>query len=557
MPLPDAIMPLTPELRALETVPDSYIVVSPELVILTASNAYLADTLKRREDLVGRYLFDAFPDNPAAPEAQAVRNWRASLELVIATGQPHQMALQHYDVLDPERPGHFVERHWLPRNTPVFDDQGQLRYIIHSSVNVTEEVQARRAMTQAQGREQEALLEAEGQRVQLTRLFEQAPAAICILSGPELVYELVNSRYQQLFPQRLLLGKPLLEALPELRASPTWDTLQRVYRTGQTHVDENVHIPLAQQPEGALADVYFDYVFQARTNTQGQSTGVIVYAYDITTQVLARQQVQDLNEELAAINEELTATNEQLYESNTQLTRANADLDMFIYTASHDLRSPIANIEGLVTALRQELLASETNMQAVDYLLRLMDGSLARFQTTIGHMSNILRSEQTSKLALAEKVDLVDLINDICLDLTTTITETQAQIKVDVTQCPSLHASPKDLRSIVANLLSNALKYRVPDRLPVVHVHATCRERWAELQVQDNGLGLSDEQQQQLFQLFQRFHSHEEGSGVGLYSIRRLVEQAGGTISVASEVGVGSLFTVRLPLGPQPSPAQW
>ena len=67
------------QLRALETVPDSYIVVSPELVILAASNAYLADTLKQRDKLVGRYLFDAFPGNPDAPYANAVRNWRNSL----------------------------------------------------------------------------------------------------------------------------------------------------------------------------------------------------------------------------------------------------------------------------------------------------------------------------------------------------------------------------------------------------------------------------------------------------------------------------------------------
>ncbi|UOQ77655.1 PAS domain-containing protein [Hymenobacter sp. 5516J-16] len=84
----DSGVSLAQQLQALETVPDSYIVVSPELIILTASNAYLLNTLKRREELVGRYLFDAFPDNPAAPEANAVRNWRASLERVIATGQP-------------------------------------------------------------------------------------------------------------------------------------------------------------------------------------------------------------------------------------------------------------------------------------------------------------------------------------------------------------------------------------------------------------------------------------------------------------------------------------
>ncbi|MBJ6146365.1 hypothetical protein [Hymenobacter sp. BT559] len=74
------------------------------------------------------------------------------------------MALQPYDVLDLERPGHFVERHWLPRTTPVFDAEGKLCYIIHSSINVTAEVQTRQAMTQAQERECRALVEVEQER---------------------------------------------------------------------------------------------------------------------------------------------------------------------------------------------------------------------------------------------------------------------------------------------------------------------------------------------------------------------------------------------------------
>jgi PAS domain-containing protein len=240
MPTIDTITHLIYQLSALETVPDSYLVVSPELVILTASNAYLADTLKRRDDLVGCYLFNAFPDNPAAPEAHAVRNWRASLERVIATGQPHQMALQHYDVLDPQRPGHFVERHWLPRNTPVFGDQGQLSYLIHSSVNVTQEVRARRALAQAPDRQQEARLEAERERQRLNQLVLQAPVAMCLLQGPEFVYELVNPSCQQLFIGRQLLGRqllgrPLLEAVLEFRGNPVWQHLQEVYRTGQIY----------------------------------------------------------------------------------------------------------------------------------------------------------------------------------------------------------------------------------------------------------------------------------------------------------------------------------
>jgi PAS domain-containing protein len=295
MPPADPITTLIEQLRALETVPDSYIVVSPELVILTASNAYLADTLQRRDELVGRYLFDAFPDTPAAPEAHAVRNWRASLEHVIATGQPHQMALQHYDVLDPRRPGHFVERHWLPRNTPVFDAQGKLAYIIHSSVNVTQEVQARRALVQAQGREHEALREAERERQRLSQLVLQAPAAICLLQGPDFILELVNPGYQQLFRGRQLLGQPLREAVPEFRGSAVWERLQEVYRTGQTHQAQEVPIAVARRAEGEPAVGYFNHTFQARYNEHQQVEGVYVFAFDVSEQVQARQQVQDLN----------------------------------------------------------------------------------------------------------------------------------------------------------------------------------------------------------------------------------------------------------------------
>lgn len=344
MPATDPTSTLSQQLKAFETVPDSYIVVSPDLIILTASNAYLADTLKRRDELVGRYLFDAFPDNPAAPEANAVRNWRASLELVMATGRPHQMALQHYDVLDPERPGHFVERHWLPLNTPVFDADGKLSYIIHSSVNVTQEVRARLAMVQAQDRAHDALREAGRERWRLNQLVLQAPAAICLFQGPEFVYELVNPVYQRLFAGRTLLGKPLLEAVPEFAGSAVWERLQQVYRTGQTHQDQETPVSWVRSAERGPEKGYFNHTFQARFNEHHQVDGVYVFAFDVSEQVRAREQVLDLNQ---------------------QLTRVNADLDSFVYMASHDLRGPINNLEGLVQALREELPDPLTSAGAV------------------------------------------------------------------------------------------------------------------------------------------------------------------------------------------------
>jgi PAS domain-containing protein len=424
MPVFAPLLPLAQQLRALETVPDSYIVVSPELVILTANNAYLADTLKRREDLVGRYLFDAFPDNPAAPGANAVRNWRASLELVIATGQPHRMALQHYDVLDPERPGHFVERHWLPRNTPVFDDQGQLSYIIHSSVNVTEEVQARRALEQAQGREQDALAEAERERQRLSQLVLQAPAAMCLLQGPNFVYELVNPSYQQLFAGRQLLGRSLLEAVPELQVSPVWERLQEVYRTGQTHQDQEVPLPLRQTAVGGPEVGYFNHTFQARYNEHQQVDGVYVFAFDVTEQVRARQQVLDLNQ---------------------QLTRVNADLDSFVYMASHDLRGPIHNLEGLVQALREELPDPQA---PAGPLLQMMQDAVARFQRTLGQLGEVLQLHQAQD-PVAPAVELATIVEDLRQDLLPALQQTGGQLEVEAAACPVMAMPAKSLRSLL------------------------------------------------------------------------------------------------------------
>ncbi|RZK27662.1 MAG: ATP-binding protein, partial [Hymenobacter sp.] len=103
---------------------------------------------------------------------------------------------------------------------------------------------------------------------------------------------------------------------------------------------------------------------------------------------------------------------------------------------------------------------------------------------------------------------------------------------------------PASLRSIAYNLLSNAVKYRAPDRPAQVWMRAEQQAGVITLAVQDNGLGLDPTQQGRLFQVFQRLHTHVEGTGVGLYMIKRLIENGGATISVSSEPGVGTTFTV-------------
>jgi len=250
---------------------------------------------------------------------------------------------------------------------------------------------------------------------------------------------------------------------------------------------------------------------------------------------------------MARYQEELQAANAQITARNHELTRTNADLDTFIYTASHDLKAPITNIEGLLAALGRHLPEAARQAPPVPQLLQLMQEAVERFQRTIAQLTDLTRLQQAQQQP-AESVDLAGLIEAVRLDLAPVLAAAGAQVVVAVADCPTVRFAPQHLRSIVYNLLSNAVKYRHPDRPPVVRVR--CRPGAAGtvvLEVEDNGLGLSEGQQARLFGLFQRLHTHVEGTGVGLYMLKRIVDNADGTIAVRSQLGLGTTFTITLP----------
>ncbi|MFK0259333.1 PP2C family protein-serine/threonine phosphatase [Streptomyces sp. NPDC090445] len=123
--------------------PSPYLVLDPGLVIVDVNEAYLQATGRSRQDLVGLYVFDAFPDNPADAHADGVRNLNASLHRVLQSRQPDTMAVQKYDIPVPSRAWTFEERWWSPINTPVLGPDGQVAWIIHRVEDVTEFVRSR------------------------------------------------------------------------------------------------------------------------------------------------------------------------------------------------------------------------------------------------------------------------------------------------------------------------------------------------------------------------------------------------------------------------------
>ena len=677
-------------LAVFDALPGAYLLLTPALVIEAVSDAYLTATLTTRQHLLGQHLFEAFPDNPATPEAQGVANLNASLQQVLRTGQPHQMALQHYDVPDPTAPGTFVERYWEPVNTPVLDAQGHVTGIIHHVINVTDRIRVEAQLRESRAREQQALADVDAQRRHLQQVLLHLPAQVATYRGPDYIYDFVNIRYTQPLPTRQYLGRPIREVLPEVAEQGILAAFDQVYRTGEPYHLPEQEIWLDIQGTGQPQQLYLDFFLYPLRDAEGHIYGLLDFTYEVTAQVHARQQVQQLNNELEArvqartheieaarqaaeaqqhylrhifeqapvaicllrgpqaivellnqqgaalvgstpaqvlgqpIREALPALNgqgfealyervlqgetlvfhempitfdrahtgqaaqgyfhhtyqpwreeagaivgvinigvevteqvqarqqvqqlnEELRETNDQLRRTNVDLDNFIYSASHDLKAPIANIEGLLHLLDQLLPATPSTEAEVASVLTLMQGAVERFKRTIAHLTDIIKL-QLEFTQPAAAVSLASVVEDVRRDLRPLLEETNGQLTIDLDDCQPLVFSEKNLRLVVYNLLSNALKYRHPARPPLVQLTCTREHNQQLLRVQDNGLGLSQRQQAKLFGLFQRLHTHVEGTGIGLYMVKKIVENAGGTLTVVSEPDQGTTFTAAFPL---------
>ena len=532
---------------------------------------------------------------------------------------------------------------------------GEVKGIYTLVLDITAQVEAQQATEQ--------------QRKVLHTLFLDAPAAICIYTGPEQVYEFVNPSYQRIFPGRELLGRPVLEALPELAGTPLLASLQQVYRTGEPVIYQEVPLEMARQEGGPVEECFFTFTYQARRNMDGMVDGILAFAYEVTDQVRARrvvekseqylrrmadsvpamiwltdadgqciylnqqwydytgqteaegigmgwlnavhpadmaatrkiflnasaqqapfsvlyrqrrqdgrfrwaidtgqprfnragqfdgfvgtvfdiheqkqaeQALQRLTTNLRTARDQAQTLNTELQASNEQLRRTNVDLDNFIYTASHDLKAPITNIEGLAHALHEQLPAEGELAEGVAPLLAMMQDSIERFQRTLDYLSDVTKLQKEHAQPTAP-VKLATIVEEVRLDLQPLLQANGTQLDIDIDACPTIAFTPKNLRSVVYNLLSNAIKYRDPARPAKVRIHCRPEDGYNILTVQDNGLGLDAGQQAELFTMFRRFHVGIEGSGIGLYMVKKIVENAGGKLLVKSTPGVGSTFAV-------------
>ncbi|MFB7783842.1 PP2C family protein-serine/threonine phosphatase [Streptomyces vinaceus] len=153
--MPDTVIDYAAVFRLL---PGMVALLTPDLVYADANDEFLYSSGRTRDQLIGRYLFDVFPDNPNDPSATGMRNLAASLRRVVESGERDAMALQRYDVESADRPGEWEERYWSPVNAPVLDADGRVVLLVHRVEEVTELIRARGRPTSGRGRVLEAEL---------------------------------------------------------------------------------------------------------------------------------------------------------------------------------------------------------------------------------------------------------------------------------------------------------------------------------------------------------------------------------------------------------------
>ena len=252
---------------------------------------------------------------------------------------------------------------------------------------------------------------------------------------------------------------------------------------------------------------------------------------EVLTRIRNMLEVRLLHKELRAYNDELEA--------------ANHELDAFSYSVSHDLRAPLRAIDGYTT-----MLVEDYSPQMPAEARRLLDTVAQGAQRMSQLIESLLRLSHLGRQPLSKQnVDLAALVGEVVNELRPE--EATRRIEVRVGELPEIHADAGLLRQVLVNLLSNAFKFT--RRTERAEVEVGCRREDGQnvYFVRDNGAGFNMDYVDKLFGVFQRLHRVEEfeGTGVGLSTVKRIVERHGGRIRAEGEVGKGATFYFTLPEG--------
>ena len=286
---------------------------------------------------------------------------------------------------------------------------------------------------------------------------------------------------------------------------------------------------------------------------KGELRNVVIIDSNITDRKAAEERIRQMNAELEsqvkARTKELAETNEQLNLENIehiktaeQLTISNRELDTFVYRASHDLKGPLASMMGLINIATMELEDSEVAMR----YLGLMDKASKRLDNIL---IDLIEATQVKQHAVEITPINVSSFSDTIIEsLKLVPTYGDAEVELNIDPALAINSDEKLLGSVIHNFLANAIRYRDPakEKQEVV-LNVQLENNEVVVSVRDNGLGIPDEIQHRVFDMFYRGTNQSGGSGLGLYIVKKAIEKLEGSLALESKEGEGTTVSARFP----------
>ena len=286
-------------------------------------------------------------------------------------------------------------------------------------------------------------------------------------------------------------------------------------------------------------DKFIETTYNPIFNSKNAVTGVAVFVRDITQRKKSEAKLRILNDDLAAQNWKLASQEEDLKSTLEELSERNFELDQLMYKTSHDLRSPLSSILGLVNL---------ANLDANNHLIYLnkIEGRIKKLDEFIKSMLNYARVNRGE--IHFESINLEELIQECIRELDHL--ENFNAVKTEIAVAGKNHIFKSDalrMRIIIGNIISNAYKYYNPAVKSKLKIRAGINPMFAEITIHDNGIGIKREHLKKIFDMFYRATEKSQGSGLGMYIVKQAVDKLKGSTHVKSTFGKGTTIKIVVP----------
>lgn len=259
-------------------------------------------------------------------------------------------------------------------------------------------------------------------------------------------------------------------------------------------------------------------------------------------------QLEEKNKELershlAALNmmEDANYVRKKIEKSETLIKTQADDLEQFAYTATHDIKAPINNIESCLALLQKDPdIKNETSLMALEWI----DKSVDQCKKLIQNLVTVVKVKGESNHVLT-KINMFDMLETVKHSLRSEIEEHDVSITYDFDTSKTILYPEPHMESLLLNLMTNAIKYRSQDTPPEITISIDTRNECTRLFVKDNGIGIDmDRDSEKVFGLFKRANREVEGTGMGLYIVNETLKKLGCKMELKSKLGEGSTFII-------------